>query len=41
MSASERSDILIKGIIGWTIAFGVLPIAWIAQVMRRQTTKSA
>jgi hypothetical protein len=33
-STSERSDVLVKGVAGWTIAFGVLPIAWIMQSIR-------
>ncbi len=36
MSVSERigSDWFIRGFAGWTIAFAVLPIAWLAQSIR-------
>jgi hypothetical protein len=38
MSAAERvgSDSFIRGFAGWTIAFAVLPIAWITQSIRRR-----
>jgi hypothetical protein len=36
MSVSERigADWFIRGFAGWTIAFAVLPIAWIVQSIR-------
>lgn len=38
MLASDRADVvwLMKGLIGWTIAFAVLPTAWIVQSIRRR-----
>jgi hypothetical protein len=42
MSASDRSDLawVMKGCIGWTIAFAVLPIAWIMQSIRTRSAAS-
>jgi hypothetical protein len=36
MSASDRADLawVMKGFAGWTIAFAILPFAWIAQSIR-------
>jgi hypothetical protein len=38
MSLAYRADLALpmKGFMGWTIAFGILPIAWIAQRIRRR-----
>jgi hypothetical protein len=43
MSAADRvgTDWFIRGFIGWTIAFAVLPIAWIAQSIRQHGQHSA
>jgi hypothetical protein len=38
VAASDRSDLVwtVKGLTGWTIAFAVLPIAWIMQSIRHR-----
>ncbi|HEY3991176.1 MAG TPA: hypothetical protein VGM02_17885 [Acidobacteriaceae bacterium] len=43
MSAADRADLTlpVKGFLGWTIAFAVLPIAWIAQSIRKRRNRSA
>jgi hypothetical protein len=42
MPASDRADLLwlMKGLIGWTIAFAVLPIAWITQSIRQRRERA-
>lgn len=43
MPASDRADLvwLMQGLIGWTIAFAVLPTAWITQSIRYRRDASA
>lgn len=43
MSAIERADTgwAVPGLIGWTIAFAILPIAWIAQSIRQRHQRAA
>jgi hypothetical protein len=36
MSERDDSGWIIRGLTGWTVAFAILPIAWIAQVLRRR-----
>jgi hypothetical protein len=38
MSLADRADLALpmKGFIGWTIAFGILPMAWVAQSIRQR-----
>ncbi|MGA9718241.1 MAG: hypothetical protein WBQ79_08165 [Acidobacteriaceae bacterium] len=40
-AASERSDVLVKGVAGWTIGFAILPIAWIVQSIRKRRSTPA
>ncbi|HEX6496098.1 MAG TPA: hypothetical protein VF018_11480, partial [Acidobacteriaceae bacterium] len=37
----ENDPWLMRGLTGWTIAFAVLPIAWILQTLRRRAEHSS
>jgi hypothetical protein len=43
MSVAERvgTDWFIRGFIAWTIAFAILPIAWITQSIRQRRNPAA
>ena len=39
--AMVASDMPMKGVAGWTIGFAILPIAWIAQSIRKRRSTPA